>query len=79
MLLMLVVLTAVGRYSSPWQRLMWALFAVLVIDPFATLSAGFGCLFVLWPLFCLHSNTRLNNQVRKVIMMLTLMTRLILK
>nr|WP_283104676.1 DNA internalization-related competence protein ComEC/Rec2 [Shewanella olleyana] len=45
MLLMLVVLTIVNQYSSPWQRLMWALFAVLIIDPFASLSAGFWLSF----------------------------------
>ncbi|WP_220754555.1 DNA internalization-related competence protein ComEC/Rec2 [Shewanella sp. KT0246] len=45
MLLILIVLTMVNQYSSPWQRLIWALFAVLVIDPFASLSAGFWLSF----------------------------------
>ncbi|MEZ9139246.1 MULTISPECIES: DNA internalization-related competence protein ComEC/Rec2 [unclassified Shewanella] len=45
MLLMLVMLSIVNHHSSPWQRLTWALFAVLAIDPFASLSAGFWLSF----------------------------------
>ncbi|WP_080915985.1 DNA internalization-related competence protein ComEC/Rec2 [Shewanella japonica] len=45
MLLALVVLTMVNQYASTWQRLIWALFAVLLIDPFASLSAGFWLSF----------------------------------
>ncbi|MCC4832408.1 DNA internalization-related competence protein ComEC/Rec2 [Shewanella sp. 10N.7] len=45
MLIMLVMLSIVNHHSSPWQRLTWALFAVLAIDPFASLSAGFWLSF----------------------------------
>jgi competence protein ComEC len=46
MLLLLVGLTLLRQFSSPWERLVWALCAVLVFDPFAPLSAGF------WLSFC---------------------------
>ncbi|WP_194945033.1 DNA internalization-related competence protein ComEC/Rec2 [Shewanella sp. TC10] len=68
MLLMLVVLTMVNQYSSPWQRLMWALFAVLIIDPFASLSAGFWLSFsalviILFTLEYSEANSRSINEV----------------
>ncbi|MFS1872826.1 ComEC/Rec2 family competence protein [Vibrio lentus] len=45
MLLMIVLLTVFRQHASTWQRLIWALFAVLVFDPFASLSAGFWLSF----------------------------------
>ncbi|WP_445946433.1 DNA internalization-related competence protein ComEC/Rec2 [Shewanella sp.] len=45
MLLLLVVLSLLRQFSSPWERLLLALFAVLVFDPFAPLSAGFWLSF----------------------------------
>lgn len=45
MLLLLVFLTMSDRYSSSWERLLYALFILLVIDPFSCLSAGFWLSF----------------------------------
>ncbi len=45
MLLLLILLTMSDRYSSPWERLLFALFIVLVIDPVSCLSAGFWLSF----------------------------------
>ncbi|MBW8183688.1 DNA internalization-related competence protein ComEC/Rec2 [Shewanella nanhaiensis] len=45
MLLLLVFLTLLNRYSSSWERLLFALFLILVIDPFSCLSAGFWLSF----------------------------------
>nr|WP_280954623.1 ComEC/Rec2 family competence protein [Shewanella sp. WXL01] len=41
MLIMVVVLSVFNQHASVWDRLLYALFAVLVIDPFAILSSGF--------------------------------------
>ncbi|WP_394131071.1 DNA internalization-related competence protein ComEC/Rec2 [Shewanella maritima] len=41
MLSLVVLLTAFRQYTTSWDRLLYALFAVLLIDPFAVLSAGF--------------------------------------
>ena len=48
-LIMIVVVLAMSllrRYSSSWERLLWALFIVLVLDPLAVLSAGFWLSFI---------------------------------
>ncbi|WP_158638065.1 DNA internalization-related competence protein ComEC/Rec2 [Shewanella donghaensis] len=45
MLMMIVLLTLFKQHASTWQRLIWALFAVVIIDPFASLSAGFWLSF----------------------------------
>ena len=45
MLLLLVFLTILDRYSSSWERLLFALFILLVIDPVSCLSAGFWLSF----------------------------------
>lgn len=46
MILLLMLLSLLKRFSSPWERLLFALFMVLLIDPLACLSAGF------WLSFC---------------------------
>ncbi|NMH63595.1 DNA internalization-related competence protein ComEC/Rec2 [Shewanella salipaludis] len=45
MILLLMLLGALRRFSSPWERLLTALFLVLLISPFAGLSAGFWLSF----------------------------------
>ncbi|WP_372871631.1 DNA internalization-related competence protein ComEC/Rec2 [Shewanella sp.] len=45
MLAMVAVLTASRRFASPWERLLYALSAVLVLDPLSPLSAGFWLSF----------------------------------
>lgn len=46
MILLVMLLSLLRRYSSAWDRLLFALFVVLFIDPLACLSAGF------WLSFC---------------------------
>ncbi|MEL4390917.1 DNA internalization-related competence protein ComEC/Rec2 [Shewanella xiamenensis] len=46
MILLVMLLSLLRRYSSAWDRLLFALFVVLLIDPLACLSAGF------WLSFC---------------------------
>ncbi|MCL1089505.1 DNA internalization-related competence protein ComEC/Rec2 [Shewanella profunda] len=46
MILLLMLLSLLKRFSSAWERLLFALFVVLLIDPLACLSAGF------WLSFC---------------------------
>ncbi|MCP3127564.1 DNA internalization-related competence protein ComEC/Rec2 [Shewanella sp. KJ2020] len=46
MILLLMLLSLLKRFSSPWERLLFALFVVLLIDPLSCLSAGF------WLSFC---------------------------
>lgn len=46
MILLLIFLSLLKRFSSPWDRLLFALFIVLLIDPLSCLSAGF------WLSFC---------------------------
>lgn len=45
MILLLMLLTLCKRFSSPWERLLFALFIVLMLDPLACLSAGFWLSF----------------------------------
>ncbi|CAM4217134.1 ComEC/Rec2 family competence protein [Shewanella denitrificans] len=60
MLLLLVGLSLLRQFSSPWERLIWALCAVLLFDPFAPLSAGF------WLSFCALSIILLSVTLDKV-------------
>ncbi|MFB2660110.1 DNA internalization-related competence protein ComEC/Rec2 [Shewanella mangrovisoli] len=46
MILLIMLLSLLRRYSSAWDRLLFALFIVLLLDPLACLSAGF------WLSFC---------------------------
>lgn len=46
MMLLLVTLTVVKQYSNSWDRLLYALCIVLLLDPFAMLSAGFWLSFL---------------------------------
>lgn len=46
MILLLMLLSLLKRFSSSWERLLFALFVVLLIDPLSCLSAGF------WLSFC---------------------------
>ncbi|ABI39494.1 DNA internalization-related competence protein ComEC/Rec2 [Shewanella sp. MR-4] len=46
MILLIMLLSLLRRYSSAWDRLLFALFIVLLVDPLACLSAGF------WLSFC---------------------------
>ncbi|MGL5046408.1 MAG: ComEC/Rec2 family competence protein, partial [Shewanella sp.] len=46
MILLLMLLSLLKRFSSAWERLLFALFIVLLLDPLACLSAGF------WLSFC---------------------------
>nr|WP_256260923.1 DNA internalization-related competence protein ComEC/Rec2 [Shewanella sp. NIFS-20-20] len=46
MLVIFVILSLLQRYSSPWERWLYALFVVLLIDPLASLSAGLWLSFV---------------------------------
>ncbi|RLV59741.1 DNA internalization-related competence protein ComEC/Rec2 [Parashewanella curva] len=56
MLLTVMVLTLWKRVSSPWERLLIALFVVILLDPLAILSAGlwlsFGALSII--LLCIN-------------------------
>ncbi|MCH1920960.1 DNA internalization-related competence protein ComEC/Rec2 [Shewanella sp. A3A] len=45
MLLVLVLSLATMRFASPWERLLWALALVLLLDPLAPLSNGFWLSF----------------------------------
>ncbi|QSX31332.1 DNA internalization-related competence protein ComEC/Rec2 [Shewanella cyperi] len=40
MLLLLMLLSLMKRFASPWERLLWALFFVLLWDPLAILGGG---------------------------------------
>lgn len=46
MMLLLVIFTVVKQYSNSWDRLVYALCMVLLLDPFAMLSAGFWLSFL---------------------------------
>lgn len=46
MILLLMLLSLLKRFSTAWERLLFALFMVLLLDPLACLSAGF------WLSFC---------------------------
>ena len=46
MILLLMLLSLLKRFSTAWERLLFALFVVLLLDPLACLSAGF------WLSFC---------------------------
>ncbi|WP_037391575.1 DNA internalization-related competence protein ComEC/Rec2 [Shewanella baltica] len=46
MILLLMLLSLLKRFSTAWERLLFALFIVLLLDPLACLSAGF------WLSFC---------------------------
>ncbi|WP_338091741.1 DNA internalization-related competence protein ComEC/Rec2 [Shewanella litoralis] len=46
MMLLLVIFTVVKQYSNSWDRLLYALCIVLLLDPFAMLSAGFWLSFL---------------------------------
>ncbi|WP_345778771.1 DNA internalization-related competence protein ComEC/Rec2 [Shewanella sp. Isolate7] len=53
MLVMVIWLGLIRRYASPFERLLWALFIVLLLDPLSILGAGlwlsFGALaIILW-------------------------------
>ncbi len=43
MLFLLVLSSLMMRYASAWDRLLWALSCVLLIDPLAVSAAAFGC------------------------------------
>nr|WP_283165268.1 DNA internalization-related competence protein ComEC/Rec2 [Shewanella litorisediminis] len=45
MLALVVLLTLSRRFASPWERLLYALAAVLFLDPLSPLSAGFWLSF----------------------------------
>ena len=45
MLLLLLILSMIKRFSSPWERLLAAMFLMLLIDPFSCLSPGFWLSF----------------------------------
>ncbi len=45
MLAMLMLLSLSRRFASPWERLLYALSAVLLLDPLSPLSAGFWLSF----------------------------------
>ncbi len=45
MLAVVVLVGIIRRFSSPWERLLWAMFLVLLFDPFAVLSPGFWLSF----------------------------------
>lgn len=45
MLLVLTILGIIKRYSQPYERLLWALFLVLLVDPASLLGAGFWLSF----------------------------------
>lgn len=45
MLAMIMLLTLSRRFASPWERLLYALSAVLLLDPLSPLSAGFWLSF----------------------------------
>ncbi|MCE9678395.1 DNA internalization-related competence protein ComEC/Rec2 [Shewanella sp. AS1] len=45
MLTMVILLVWLRRHSSPFERLLWAMFVVLLIDPVSILSAGFWLSF----------------------------------
>lgn len=57
MLLMLLALSAIKRYSSPWERLLYALFLILLMDPLSCLSAGFWLSFSALGIILLAVNT----------------------
>ncbi|RTR39463.1 DNA internalization-related competence protein ComEC/Rec2 [Shewanella canadensis] len=46
MLLLLLILSMIKRFSSPWERLLAAMFLLLLFDPFCCLSAGFWLSFL---------------------------------
>ncbi|QDF67423.1 DNA internalization-related competence protein ComEC/Rec2 [Shewanella sp. SNU WT4] len=46
MLIILIWLSLIRRYSSAWERWLWALVVVLIIDPMASLSIGLWLSFV---------------------------------
>lgn len=70
MLLLLMLLTTLDRYSSPWERLLFALFILLVIDPFSCLSAGFWLSFTALSIilltlqYCSNQETESGKQPR---------------
>ncbi|SQH77165.1 conserved membrane protein of unknown function, containing DNA internalization-related competence protein ComEC/Rec2 domain [Shewanella benthica] len=45
MLLLLLTMGLMKRFSSPWERLLYALFFILLFDPLACMSAGFWLSF----------------------------------
>ncbi|QYJ87561.1 DNA internalization-related competence protein ComEC/Rec2 [Shewanella mesophila] len=45
MLGLVIILSVLRRYSTPFERLLWALFVVLLLDPVSMMSAGFWLSF----------------------------------
>ncbi|MBR9727024.1 DUF4131 domain-containing protein [Shewanella intestini] len=69
MLALVVSFSLLKQYSTPWDRLLYALFAVLVIDPFAMLSSGFYLSFIALMLILLTIDSRqktMQKQAEKV-------------
>ncbi|WP_345854500.1 DNA internalization-related competence protein ComEC/Rec2 [Shewanella algae] len=61
MLFLLVLSSLMMRYASAWDRLLWALSCVLLIDPLASLSGGFWLSFSALALILLSLNHQVHN------------------
>lgn len=62
MIVILLLLSLFKRYASVWERLLYALFGVLVFDPVAFLSAGFWLSFVALVIILLSINETSDNK-----------------
>ncbi|MFT5704260.1 MAG: competence protein ComEC [Shewanella sp.] len=65
MLLLLILLSMSDRFSSSWERLLFALFILLVIDPVSCLSAGFWLSFSALSIILLTLQSRPLETVQK--------------
>jgi competence protein ComEC len=66
MLSLLVGLSVCSQYASPWERLVYALFIVLIIDPFAPLSHGFWLSFSALAIILFTLSTQSKQSIQKV-------------
>lgn len=66
MLSLLVGLSLCSQYASPWERLVYALFIVLVIDPFAPLSHGFWLSFSALAIILFTLSTQSTQSIQSI-------------
>ncbi len=66
MILLIIVLSLFNRFSTAWDRLLFALFVVLLIDPLSCLSMGFWLSFCALCIILFTLDTTLMTEVKNL-------------
>ncbi|MGI2171810.1 DNA internalization-related competence protein ComEC/Rec2 [Shewanella sp. MF05960] len=83
MMLLLVVFSVIKQFSHSWDRLLYALFFVLLLDPVATLGAGLWLSFLALAIILLavkpQSSTAPSASIRAEVTVINIWQRLFIK